>query len=133
MLVVALSIITGQFPPDLERLQRSYSSLQEMTTLSRKIFEQRKSMDKEQAKIGSVEDEDLHKLEELYLRRAELGANLLPSDKDLSPLASPSTAAVSEGKTQAQLEGKIRELQQDLFRLQERVHRLESRFERSEQ
>lgn len=126
MLVIALSVITGQFPPDLERLQKTYTSVQELAQISQAVHGQN-NMDAGTATTGaagSMEEEDIRKLEAINTKRAELGANLLPYGENDS--SNTKVAANAQGKTQEQLESKIRDLQQDLFRLQERVNRLES-------
>ncbi|KYG67371.1 hypothetical protein AZI86_10280 [Bdellovibrio bacteriovorus] len=126
MLVIALSVITGQFPPDFEKLQKTYSSVQELAQLSNG-FHERKNIDAATSTMGSagsMEEDDIRRLEEINAKRAEIGANLLPHASDNGSASKVTT--VAQGKTQEQLEGKIRDLQQDLFRLQERVNRLES-------
>lgn len=125
MLLIALSVITGQFPPDFDRLQKTYTSLQELTKLSQEIHGHTKdAVAAASNAAGSMEEEDIRRLEDLNSKRAELGSQLLPhgGGEDSAPKA----VTLAQSRTPEQLESKIRDLQQDLFRLQERVNRLES-------
>jgi len=115
MFVVVFSVITGEFPPDFSRIKKGYQSLQQMAQLSRQIHQQHKILKAQNDSGQAVDDADVEALQELNLKRAELGASLLGE----GPL--PQTAEVT------QLQNQIKELQAQLFRLQDRVNKLEER------
>lgn len=115
MFLVVFSIITGEFPPNLGRIKIAYQSLQRMTQLSREIQTKQKALQKQYAAEGAVEDADVEALQELNLKRAEIGASLLGD----APLSEVSAKDMNEVKKQ------IQELQTQVFRLQQRVNELE--------
>ncbi|WP_374078092.1 hypothetical protein [Bdellovibrio bacteriovorus] len=119
MFVVVFSAITGEFPPDFSRIKKTYSNLQQMTQLSRQIHEQQKAMKGQYATTGEVDEQDVEALQELNLKRAELGAGLLGAGPETS--ASVDTGDVKE------LRAKMKEMETQLFRLQNRVSELEAR------
>lgn len=97
MLVIALSFITGSFPPDLGKLRGTQAKIPEGHVL--------------------VKEEELRRLQ------SELGTRQGLGEK-ISPHAPPAATPVPR----VDLESKVRELRQDVFRLQERLHRLEDRM-----
>nr|BFD58590.1 hypothetical protein CKG001_06970 [Bdellovibrio sp. CKG001] len=116
MFVVVFSVITREFPPNFSKLQNSWQNLQKMAQLSRQIHDQHQLLKSQQAVgDGFVEDADLEKLQELNLRRAELGAGLL---NGTVPAAEPSADSQA-------LKQRVQELEKQLFKLQQRVNELE--------
>ncbi|UXR64674.1 hypothetical protein EZJ49_00195 [Bdellovibrio bacteriovorus] len=123
MFVIVFSVITREFPPNFSKLQNSWQSLQKMAQLSRQIHDQHQLLKGQQAAgDGFVEDADLDKLQELNLRRAELGASLLNGTS--------TSGAESSAEDQA-LKRRVQELEQQLFKLQQRVNELEARAKHS--
>lgn len=116
MFVIVFSVITREFPPNFAKLQGSWQNLQQMAQLSRQIHDQNKVLKSQQAQDGFVEDADLEKLQELNLKRAELGAGLLNGE---------ATGVSGSADTEA-LKVRVQELEKQLFRLQQRVNELES-------
>ncbi|WP_347357006.1 hypothetical protein [Bdellovibrio sp.] len=118
MFVIVFSVITREFPPNFSKLQNSWQSLQKMAQLSRQIHDQHQLLKGQQsAGDGFVEDADLDKLQELNLRRAELGANLLNGTVSGSDSSAEDRA----------LKGRVQELEKQLFKLQQRVNELEAK------
>ncbi|XGC81528.1 hypothetical protein ACES2L_03395 [Bdellovibrio bacteriovorus] len=115
MFLVVFSVITGEFPPNLGRIKTAYQSLQRMTQLSREIQTKQKALQNQYAAEGVVEDADVEALQELNLKRAEIGASLLGD----APALEVSAKEMGEVKKQ------IQELQAQVFRLQQRVNELE--------
>lgn len=120
MFVVVFSVITGEFPPDFGRIKKTYSNLQQMTQLSRQIHEQQKALQGRYATNGEVDEQDVEALQELNLKRAELGAGLLGAGPE------GSTSSLDSGDVK-ELRAKIKEMETQLFRLQNRVSELEAR------
>lgn len=116
MFVIVFSVITREFPPNFSRLQNSWQNLQKMAQLSREIQNQHKVLKGQQAQDGFVEDADLEKLQELNLRRAELGAGLLSGE---SPGLTSSEEVIN-------MQRRMAEMEKQLFRLQQRVAELEA-------
>ncbi|MFV8256194.1 hypothetical protein ACNQKP_00230 [Bdellovibrio bacteriovorus] len=116
MFVIVFSVITREFPPNFGKLQGSWQNLQQMAQLSRQIHDQNKILKSQQAQDGFVEDADLEKLQELNLKRAELGAGLLNGE----------AVGVSASADTEALKVRVQELEKQLFRLQQRVNELES-------
>lgn len=116
MFVVVFSVITREFPPNFGKLQNSWQNLQQMAALSRQIHDQNKILKSQEQVDGFVEDADLLKLQELNLKRAELGAGLLNSG-----IVGPSGSGESEA-----IKVRVQELEKQVFRLQQRLNELES-------
>ncbi|WP_253720928.1 hypothetical protein [Bdellovibrio bacteriovorus] len=87
-----------------------------MTQLSRQIQEQQKALKNQYTAHGEVDESDVEALQELNLKRAELGAGLLQAEN-----------AVSDSQETSELKQKMKELETQLFRLQQRVSQLESK------
>lgn len=77
LFLVTYSFMTGEFPPNLARLKKGYQNLHEMAKVSRQIHEKDLQLRKQYQQTGAVSDEDLQALQELNLRRADIGTNLL--------------------------------------------------------
>lgn len=116
MFVIVYSVITREFPPNFSKLQNSWQNLQKMAQLSRDIQNQHKVLKEQQSVDGFVEDADLEKLQELNLRRAELGAGLLSGE---------STGSMSSEEVLS-VQRRMAEMEKQLFRLQQRVAELEA-------
>ncbi|WP_374029722.1 hypothetical protein [Bdellovibrio bacteriovorus] len=116
MFVVVFSVITGEFPPRFSRLKNTYHNLQQMAQLSRQIHEQQKVLKKQYAQDGLVEDADLEALQEMNLRRAEIGAGILQG----------SAVAGVGSEENKELKERLQQLENQVYRLQQRVSELES-------
>lgn len=116
MFVIVFSVITGEFPPNFKRVTNTFKNLQQMTQLSRQIQEQQKALKDRYAAHGEVDDSDVEALQELNLKRAELGAGLLQAENP-----------ASDNQETNELKQKVKELETQLFRLQQRVSQLESK------
>ncbi|MEK2644439.1 hypothetical protein [Bdellovibrio sp. BCCA] len=119
MFVIVFSVVTGEFPPNFGRIKKTYASLQQMTQLSRQIHEQQKAMKHQYANSGEVDEQDVEALQELNLKRAEIGAGILGDPN--------APSAVSESADVKELKEKIKEMEAQLYRLQHRVSELEAR------
>lgn len=116
MFIIVFSVITGEFPPNFKRVTNTFKSLQQMTQLSRQIQEQQKALKTQYAANGEVDESDVEALQELNLKRAELGSGLLQAEN-----------TVSDSQETSELKQKMKELETQLFRLQQRVSQLESK------
>ncbi|WP_373999000.1 hypothetical protein [Bdellovibrio bacteriovorus] len=116
MFIIVFSVITGEFPPNFKRVTNTFKNLQQMTQLSRQIQEQQKALKNQYTAHGEVDENDVEALQELNLKRAELGAGLLQAEN-----------AVSDSQETSELKQKMKELETQLFRLQQRVSQLESK------
>ncbi|MDG0816766.1 hypothetical protein [Bdellovibrio svalbardensis] len=80
LFVAGYSVLTGEFPPNLAKLKKSYQNLHKVTQISRQIHEQDLRMKKQYEKTGQVSEEDVAVLQSLNLQRAELGVGILAGD-----------------------------------------------------
>lgn len=119
MFIIGYSVITGEFPPNFSRLKTTFQNLQEMTQLSRQVFEQQKNLKQQMAAQGMVDEKDVAALEELNLKRAELGAGLLGG--------SAQQIQKIEIHDNQELRRQVKELETQVLRLQQRVSQLEQR------
>lgn len=119
MFVIVFSVVTGEFPPNFGRIKKTYASLQQMTQLSRQIHEQQKAMQHQYADSGEVDEHDVEALQELNLKRAEIGAGILGDPN--------APSSVNESADVKELKAKINDMEAQLYRLQHRVSELESR------
>lgn len=102
------SLMTGEFPPNLARLKKSYSNLHEITRISRQIHEKDTSLRKKYQTTGEVDQSEVDALQELNLKRAELGTGLLNAGGD-------ATVQLQEKRIEA-LEKRVAELESQLRR-----------------
>lgn len=121
MFVILFSVITRQFPPDFSRIQTSLQNVQKLTQISREIYEQKKQLNTELQAAGSVAETDVLALEELNLKRAEIGAKLLSG----SSLPAPPSESDATGENE-NLRAQILELRVQVSQMQRRLDRLES-------
>lgn len=77
LFVIMYSLMTGEFPPNLARLKKSYQGLHKMAQVSREIHDQDVRLRKQYATTGNVNQEDVDHLQALNLQRMELGASML--------------------------------------------------------
>lgn len=117
MFIIVFSVITGEFPPNFGRIKSTYQSLQKMTQLSRQIFDQQKVLKGQYQANGEVDEADVSALEELNLKRAELGASILQG----GPSPSMDSQEVKDLRKQ------MAELEKQVFKLQHRVNQLEAK------
>jgi len=116
MLMVALSALTGEFPPDWNRVKNLQANLAKMEAL------QSQGPQTPLSNTGAHPEDDVSALEKFYQKRAAIGAGLLGAKTDVSDTAVDVPAAT---EAPADCSKKIREVEYQLFRLQQRVAELE--------
>lgn len=119
LFVAGVSLVTGEFPPDFSKIKNSLQQVQQMTTVSRQIMGAQKSLKAQQNSQGYVEDEDLQKLQELQLKRAEIGAAIMagaPVDEAGAPTERTTTPSED-----------LKEIIARLNRLEDRMLKIENK------
>ena len=123
LFVVGFSLVTGEFPPDFKRIPRLMDQVQKLAQVSREVHEKQKHLKSKMQTQGYVEDKDVEALQELQLKRAEIGV-AIGSGKDLS---NQNTLESSEDPSEvAQLRARVNELEMKVLRLQSQMDRIES-------
>lgn len=123
LFVVGFSLVTGEFPPDFKRIPRLMDQVQKLAQVSREVHEKQKHLKSKMETQGYVEDKDVEALQELQLKRAEIGV-AIGSGKDLS---NQNTLESSEDPSEvAQLRARVNELEMKVLRLQSQMDRIES-------
>ncbi len=127
MFVVGLSILTRKFPPEFGQLQASYENLQQMQATGKGLQE---SLQQEIHNVAFKDDVDVAELARINSKRAELGAGLLPEAKNGEDPHLPAKSRPSQNELRAEndAQAQTRELQKQLFRLQQRVGVLEEKL-----
>lgn len=130
MFVIGFSVISGEFPPNFKRLEKTYESLQQMSQLGRQLQVQQKDMKNQIVNPGESDVErDVEALQNLTAKRAELGENILTGSarKVNSHGSIKNTNSDAESSDIKDLKARINELQTQVYRLQQRVGQLEDR------
>lgn len=125
MFVVGFSLITGEFPPDFNRIPRMMDQVQKLTQVSREVHEKQKLLKSKMKAQGFIEDQDVEALQELQLKRAEIGASI-GSGKELKNQNSMNSSESQEEV--AQLRIRVSVLETKLLKLQNHVDRLEDQI-----
>lgn len=112
MFLIVLSVLTGDFPPNMEKIKNTYAGLQKMSELSQKFQHP-------PAPTQGSEEADVLYLEQINKQRQQAGQNLLGG--------SAPTTVVASGSEDQELKATIRELQRQVFKLQNRVAELEEK------
>ena len=123
MLMVALSALTGEFPPDWNRVKNLRSNLEKMHLLQSQGPQTVIGLN------GVNAEEDVLELEKFNAKRAAVGAGLLGAKTDIEvETTSHVSKVISAGGDEIQnCQKKIRDVEYQLFRLQQRVAELEDR------
>lgn len=125
MFVIVYSVLTKEFPPDFSKLQTTYRSLQELARLGQ-VGDG--NIPKKKALVstnspGESDDALVDELEKINSQRVKLGAQLMiegPKDSERAQEANVSSV------DQTQLLERLRTIEVQLFKLQQRVAELES-------
>lgn len=144
MFVIFFSIVTGGFPPDFKRLGRAYDSIQGMSKLSKAPVKKYEENVAEETPAtpsasGFEEEKEIAELEKYNKKRADLGEGMTGG---VAPAPAGSMAAatvtatgpsrtVSSAAPQEELKNQMREMRQELFRLQQRVNDLEEQLHKT--
>jgi|GEM_PF-1864634 hypothetical protein len=130
MLMVALSALTGKFPPDWERVKNLSSNLEKMHLL------QSQGPQFLMSQNNGNPEEDVNALEKFNAKRAAVGAGLLGAktniDVDSTPVNSAKVIPAAGDDIQS-CQKKIRDVEYQLFRLQQRVAELEEKSKSNSQ
>lgn len=126
MFIIFFSIVTGGFPPDFRKLSRAFGGVQELHKMSK----QPSMTSPAAAEMGSGnfdDEKDVADLEAYNHKRAKLGEDLFnqntaPEEEEgrIVPLRQVSSVDPNE-----EIKSQMREMQQEIFRLQQRVNELE--------
>lgn len=127
MFVIAFSVITGEFPPNFGRIAEMYSSFKTLNDVNQSVGHSHSQVSKEGAvvegNVGSGDDDMVEGLNQINRKRAEVGASMLGGS---SPKLQGQVVPVPVSSEVQVLRDKVKELEVQLFRLQDRVNRLES-------
>ena len=119
LFLIAFSIITKEFPPNFSRLKGMSGNMQEMVKLSREIHERQKALRIRKEKNGNISAKEIEDLEELHIRRAELGVGFLHPNADLTSDKKPFPGG--------DLEEQVKVLQRQVLALQLRLDRMDKK------
>jgi hypothetical protein len=126
MMVVSMSLMTGKFPPDLNRISTSMKSLKQLAQLGNTNSEVSKSLKKNQETAEGFADEaDAEQLLALNSKRAQLGAGMLGNEGAVVA-SDAEKGSASSSRELAELRKMTSEMQTQLFKLQQRVAELEA-------
>lgn len=127
MFIIFFSIVTGGFPPDFRKLSRAFGGVQELHKMSHQPSMKSRAVN--EASAASLDDEkDVADLEAYNRKRAKLGEDLFgqggstPDEEEgrIVPMRQISSVDPNE-----ELKNQMRDMQQEIFRLQQRVNELE--------
>lgn len=125
MFIIVFSVISGEFPPNFERLAKTYQSLKQMNKISRQVHAPKKTHINQNILQDDLFERDIEALENLNQKRAELGENILTGGGlNIVPKQKNKRAQSTEDRD---LRGRIVELQSQVYRLQQRVSQLEDK------
>lgn len=110
MFLIVLSLLTGEFPPNIDKIRNTFAGLQKMSELSQKFQHL-------PTPAQGSEEADVLYLEQVNKERQQAGGGLLGA-------STPTTVAAS-GSEEQDLKATVRELQRQVFKLQNRVAELE--------
>lgn len=119
LFVVGFSAVTGEFPPNFKRIPLMFEQVQKLTQVSRQIHDKQKALNKQQMENGYVENADVEELQELQLRRAEIGTSILPQGPGTVSSQSPSGQDDETKARLNKLEQRMLHLESELQRLKE--------------
>lgn len=113
MLLIALSILTGEFPPSIGKLQNMFAGLQKISDLNSGLQTVTLEPTAESAEA------DVLALQQLNKKRAEVGASMLGTSSDNVKSTNTDSSEIQS------LRETVRDLQRQVFKLQSRVADLE--------
>lgn len=128
MFIIFFSIVTGGFPPDFRKISKAFGGVQELHKMSQQPS-LKTPVVQESDSVGFDDEKDVVDLEAYNRKRAKLGEDLyggqgnLPQEEEegrIVPLRQVSSVEVPED-----LKAQLRDMQQEIFRLQQRVNELE--------
>lgn len=117
MLLIALSLLTGEFPPSFGKLQNMFAGLQKISDLNRNL--QTIAVKSLVEPAADSSEADVLALQQLNKQRAEVGSSILGASV-------PGANSVNSENAETQnLRETVRELQRQVYKLQSRVADLE--------
>lgn len=128
MFIIFFSIVTGGFPPDFRKISKAFGGVQELHKMSEQPS-LKAAVAGESESVGFDDEKDVVDLEAYNRKRATLGEDLyggqgIPTQEEeegrIVPLRQVSSVEVPED-----LKAQLRDMQQEIFRLQQRVNELE--------
>jgi hypothetical protein len=127
MFIIFFSIVTGGFPPDFRKISRAFGGVQELNKMSHQPS-MKAVAPSEISPAGFDDEKDVADLEAYNRKRAKLGEDLFgpgsgSQDEEegrILPMRQISSIDPNE-----ELKNQMRDLQQEIFRLQQRVNELE--------
>lgn len=126
MFIIFFSIVTGGFPPDFRKLSRAFGGVQELGKMSQQPS-MKAAAAAESGITGFDDEKDVADLESYNRKRAKLGEELfnqnnVPEEEEgrIIPLRQVSSVEASDD-----IKAQLRDMQQEIFRLQQRVNELE--------
>lgn len=129
MFIIFFSIVTGGFPPDFRKISKAFGGVQELHKMSQQPSLKTSAAD-ESDSVGFDDEKDVTDLETYNRKRAKLGEDLFgqqsnqptPEEEEgrIVPLRQVSSVDPNED-----LKSQMRDMQQEIFRLQQRVNELE--------
>lgn len=127
--VVGFSLVTGEFPPDFKRIPRLMDQVQKLAQVSREVHEKQKLLKSKMATQGYVEDQDVEALEELQLKRAEIGIAIGTGKESPEQVANGQSNNSDEV---SELRARVNELETKVLKMQSQMDRLETSSSRDQ-
>lgn len=125
MFIIVFSVISGEFPPNFERLAKTYQSLKQMNKIGKQVHTPKKTHINQNSLQDDSIERDIEALEHLNQKRAELGENILTGG-GLSIIPEQKNKSAHSFEERDLME-RIVELQSQVYRLQQRVSQLEDK------
>ncbi|MBL7671596.1 MAG: hypothetical protein JNM39_14015 [Bdellovibrionaceae bacterium] len=132
MFIMVISLVSGKFPPDLMDVRKTFSALQELTQVGQQLNQQFKMTLQQQRQLQEQgpranSDKLLHPAVVLREVNAEIAADERGSPKpNANQNAGPSGVGPGSSVEINSLKTKVSELESQLFRIQNRLGKLES-------
>jgi len=121
MFIIFFSIITGGFPPDFRKLSKAFGNTQELAKMSNP-----QNITIHDKTLSHFEEEnEISHLEAFNKKRAKLGEGLFGADSSTDEEEHIPSLRTLSSVPQEDLKAQLQDLQQEIFRLQQRVSELE--------
>lgn len=125
MFIIFFSIVTGGFPPDFRKISRAFGGVQELHKMS---HQPSMKSTNEISPAGFDDEKDVADLEAYNRKRAKLGEDLFgqgSGSQDEEEGRIVPMRQISSVDPNEELKNQLRDMQQEIFRLQQRVNELE--------
>lgn len=125
MFIIFFSIVTGGFPPDFRKISRAFGGVQELHKMS---HQPSMKSTNEISPAGFDDEKDVADLETYNRKRAKLGEDLFgqgSGSQDEEEGRIVPMRQISSVDPNEELKTQMRDMQQEIFRLQQRVNELE--------